>query len=121
MDAQAPPSGPAATARIAMEGIGAQARRSNQARVSQLTAALHRSSAGELSPLECQRSMEVAHQLVGSAGTFGYQRVSELGRQLESFFAGGAQGNAAQLAAAALALVHMQEDLASPAEASELS
>lgn len=104
----------------ALDVIGAQARLANQARVNQLSVALTKLGRGELTLLECQRSVQVAHQLVGSAGTFGYARVSELGRQLESLFASGAPGDAGRVAEAAQALVRMQQDLASSAEMTEL-
>lgn len=122
MSSQPRATGQAAVARTALDGIGAQARRSNQARVRQLSAALSSLAKGELSLLECQRSVEVAHQLVGSAGTFGYARVSELGRQLELFFSSGARGDAREVDAVARALVRMQQDLTLPAaEVAELS
>ena len=72
-------------ARQAVRDIGAAALRSNQGRVDALTEAVDAADRGGLSADERAAAAAVAHQLVGSAGTFGYARVSRLARQLEHF------------------------------------
>lgn len=109
-----------AIAQAALDGIGAQARRSNLARVGQLTAALTLLGLGELSLLERQRCVQVSHQLVGSAGTFGYARVSELARQLELFFSS-ALDDPGQVGSARRALLDMERDLTATAGVADLS
>jgi len=109
-------------ARSLLESIGSAARRTNQARVKQLGQALDSLRRGDLGPAERQRVAQVAHQLVGSAGTFGYANVSERARQLELFFAGGAVSDAVQVEAAGHAVAQMMQDLTEPAgETAELS
>lgn len=69
--------------------IGRRARRTNLTRAAQLCTALSRAEAGELDPIARQQATELAHQLVGSAGTFGFGAASELAGQLEDFFGAG--------------------------------
>jgi hypothetical protein len=52
----------------------------------------------------------VAHQLVGSAGTFGYGRVSRLARQIEAFFHQ-QEVNAEDVTASTLKIAVIREDL----------
>jgi HPt (histidine-containing phosphotransfer) domain-containing protein len=73
-------------ARTAFAVIGAQALRSNLARLDDLDGFYRAGLAGRLTESDRATASGVAHQLVGSAGTFGYERVSRLARQVESFF-----------------------------------
>ncbi len=69
--------------------IGRRARRTNLSRAAQLCTALSQADAGELGPVARDQAAELAHQLVGSAGTFGFGAASELAGQLEAFFVAG--------------------------------
>jgi len=69
-----------------MHQIAANALKSNLARVSGLETALLSAGSGTLLDHEREEAAHVAHQLVGSAGTFGYSRVSRLARELEGLF-----------------------------------
>jgi HPt (histidine-containing phosphotransfer) domain-containing protein len=68
--------------------IAARALRSNLSRVADLTEAVKAGVSGELDAAVRRAAAEAAHQLVGSAGTFGYARASVLARELESYFSG---------------------------------
>lgn len=74
---------PADAAGAAMRQLSSRARRSNLARVAQLEAALHAAGEGRLDPDGRRQAAEVAHQVLGSAGTFGYSRASELAGRIE--------------------------------------
>lgn len=86
------PSGPhrADGGRTELDGVvrtlGRRARRTNQSRAAQLCTALSRAETGGLDPAARVQAAELAHQLVGSAGTFGFVAASELAGELESFF-----------------------------------
>jgi HPt (histidine-containing phosphotransfer) domain-containing protein len=73
-------------ARTAFAVIGAQALRSNLSRLDELDAFYRAGLTGRLTESDRTAASAVAHQLVGSAGTFGYERVSRLARQVETFF-----------------------------------
>jgi hypothetical protein len=69
-----------------MRAIGARALTSNRLRIAELDLAVQSASGGSLD-LEAQKMARgVAHQLVGSAGTFGYLTVSAQARTLETYF-----------------------------------
>ncbi len=66
--------------------IGARALTSNLRRVEELTATVTLATTdGALSDPCRDGAVSVAHQLAGSAGTFGFERVSILARQVERF------------------------------------
>lgn len=67
--------------------IAGQARRTNQVRIEQLRMALERASEHGLDRAGWAGAERTAHQLAGSAGTFGFTGVSERARQLEQLFA----------------------------------
>lgn len=67
--------------------IGGQARRTNQVRIVQLRTALEQASEQGLDRAGWATAERTAHQLAGSAGTFGFAGVSERARRLERFFA----------------------------------
>jgi len=67
--------------------ITAQARRTNLTRTAELEAALERAADHGLDPAGWAAAERTAHQLAGSAGTFGFDGVSEIARSLEQFFA----------------------------------
>ncbi|HEX8489000.1 MAG TPA: Hpt domain-containing protein [Propionibacteriaceae bacterium] len=102
-------------ARQAVREIGAAALRSNVSRVEVLAEAVEGVGRGGLSDDERAAAVAVAHQLVGSAGTFGYGHVSTLARQLELFLSTGhvdpAGPPSTGLTAARAALVEIRHDL----------
>jgi HPt (histidine-containing phosphotransfer) domain-containing protein len=63
--------------------IAAQARRTNLVRAAEIRAALEHAGTAGLSGDGWGAAQRSAHQLAGSAGTFGYGRASELARSLE--------------------------------------
>lgn len=67
--------------------IAVQARRTNLVRVAEIRSALDRAAANELDDVDWAAAERVAHQLAGSAGTFGFTGVSEQARYLERFLA----------------------------------
>ena len=66
-----------------VEQIGAQARHSNLRRVDELDQLLDGVGTEGLSDEQRRGAADLAHELVGSAGTFGYGRVSQWARELE--------------------------------------
>ena len=97
-------------AQLLVQRIGDQARTSNLARVAELEQALSAAAGSSLTEEVRRAAVATAHQLVGSAGTFGYSRVSELARAVEGLFlADDITGPAAE--AAQRSLVTMQQDL----------
>ncbi|HEY5784679.1 MAG TPA: Hpt domain-containing protein [Microlunatus sp.] len=77
-----------------MSTITAQARRTNLTRVADLGAALDAAAVRGLDAAGWAAAERTAHQLAGSAGTFGFDGVSAIARSLERFFAqSGAAGS----------------------------
>lgn len=66
-----------------MASIAVQARRTNRVRIDQLRTALARAAEEGLDRAGWAVLERIAHQLAGSAGTFGFAGVSERARQLE--------------------------------------
>ena len=72
--------------REAVLQIGRSAQQSNRARTAELAEALRLARLGHLDEAGRERAVASAHQMVGSAGTFGYPHASELASELEEFF-----------------------------------
>jgi HPt (histidine-containing phosphotransfer) domain-containing protein len=106
---QRPGEDPAARAAAAMHQIATHALKSNLARIDRLEGAVLAAGSGTLGDEERSEAAHVAHQLVGSAGTFGYSRVSRLARELEAFFQ--QEADPASVAASTTKIAVMQEDL----------
>ena len=70
-----------------MSSIAAQARRTNLTRTADLGAALDVAADRGLDAVGWADAERTAHQLAGSAGTFGFDGVSEIARSLERFCA----------------------------------
>lgn len=93
----APSAGPSTPPRegnaAALDGvvrtIGDHARTVNLTRAAGLERALDDAALGVLVDNRRHAAAELAHQLVGSAGTFGFAGVSDLAAELERFLAGG--------------------------------
>jgi HPt (histidine-containing phosphotransfer) domain-containing protein len=76
-----------------LSSITAQAQRTNRRRAAELRAALDRAGSAGLDDAGWAAVELTAHQLAGSAGTFGYAGVSALSRTLEQLLvASGAAG-----------------------------
>jgi HPt (histidine-containing phosphotransfer) domain-containing protein len=73
-----------------LRSLAASARRANLARTTVLEDALRALDAGSLAPDAREAAAQAAHQVVGSAGTFGRHRSSELAAGLEQWFRVGA-------------------------------
>ncbi|MET1006787.1 MAG: Hpt domain-containing protein [Propionibacteriaceae bacterium] len=92
MSDQSSPASPAAALppdrlTSVLSTIRAQARRTNLTRTADLGAALDGAADGGLDVGGWADAQRTAHQLAGSAGTFGFDGVSEIARSLERFFA----------------------------------
>jgi HPt (histidine-containing phosphotransfer) domain-containing protein len=70
----------------AIRSIGEHALKMNLARAGELTEALALAAAGQLDDDRRMAAIAAAHQLVGSAGTFGFPGASDLAAELERFF-----------------------------------
>lgn len=81
-----PVDGPATLAeKETLRSIGRRARRTNLARAERLDALLERAADVALSEAEQTEARTLAHQIVGSAGTFGYDGASRLALQVERY------------------------------------
>ena len=103
-------------AREAFRSIGHHAHAVNLSRVARLADALAVASGGRLDDALRESATELAHQLVGSAGTFGFPGASQLAGDLERFFADGAFDDPERLAAARAQLEQLQAELAAEPE-----
>lgn len=104
-----------AGARAAFARIGTHARQANLDRVDEL-AELLRAPSGRLGDDARRLVGELAHALTGSAGTFGWERVSERARELERLFA--EDGGRPTVARACELLTEIRSDLESDPERS---
>ena len=102
----------AAQIRAAIRSIGLHAHAANLDRSARLRATFEVAANGSLTDSERQAAAEAAHQLVGSAGTFGFPTASELAAELETFFADRAYGDPDRVATARVQLVQLEEELA---------
>ncbi|GAA2106896.1 hypothetical protein GCM10009841_26490 [Microlunatus panaciterrae] len=108
-------------AQNALEAIAERALQTNLARVTELEDAVMATLEGRLDAEQRQSAKRAAHQLAGSAGTFGYPRSSELSERLERFFERGALVDPAELLAATSWLEALQVDLSRPLASREAS
>jgi HPt (histidine-containing phosphotransfer) domain-containing protein len=107
----APDTDPATRARAVLADIGSQALQTNRQRLERLEHTVALAARGALTEDERRQAAEIAHQLVGSAGTFGYARVSRLARGLEQQLRHGPLTDPAALASALADLPVMAADL----------
>lgn len=70
-----------------LAGLAASAREANLRRGEVIDAALRALAEGPLQEEQRAAAEQAAHQVVGSAGTFGARRASELAAALEHYFA----------------------------------
>jgi HPt (histidine-containing phosphotransfer) domain-containing protein len=95
----------------AMRLIGVHARTVNLGRAARLADALAGAEDGGLDDSARQTATQLAHQLVGSAGTFGFPGASDLAGELEQFFADGTFDDRVRLDAARSTLHRLQQAL----------
>ena len=108
--------------REAFRSIGHHAHAVNLSRAARLADALAVAGGGRLDDAQRKSATDLAHQLVGSAGTFGFPGASQLAGDLERFFADGAFDDPERLAAARAQLGQLQVELAAePADLPEPS
>jgi HPt (histidine-containing phosphotransfer) domain-containing protein len=98
--------------RAAVESISDHAREANLARAAHLERVLADIAAGQADEEERQRATESAHQLVGSAGTFGFPGASQLAGELERYFVEADFTDQARLAAARDQVGRLRAELA---------
>ena len=98
--------------RAAVESISDHARAANLARAAHLEQVLADIAAGQADEDERQRATELAHQLVGSAGTFGFPGASQLAGELERYFVEADFTDRARLAAAREQVGRLRAELA---------
>ncbi|HEY9291200.1 MAG TPA: Hpt domain-containing protein [Microlunatus sp.] len=85
-------SGTPATEENALDrvaGIFDRARERNLGRAHELAGWVKVAEERRLTATDRAEAKEVAHQLAGSAGTFGYQAATELAREIEKLFSDG--------------------------------
>lgn len=92
--------------------IGAHARSVNLHRAGRLAEVLDTMGGGRLEDDQRQVATTLAHQLVGSAGTFGFAGASQLAAELERFFVDGAFDDETRLFTAQQQLSQLQQELA---------
>ena len=95
--------------------IASRARRTNLVRAAAIAATFDAAESGELDRLRWVGAERTAHQLAGSAGTFGFSEVSELASVLETFLHEAADSGAAspaRLAEARRWLAELTDQLA---------
>lgn len=102
--------------RAALTSIGAHARTANLVRAEQLTDALSRLEADTLTEPQREAALRSAHQLAGSAGTFGQESASLSARWFERFFSDSAPRDARDLERARRQLDELHRNLAEPPE-----
>jgi HPt (histidine-containing phosphotransfer) domain-containing protein len=98
--------------RAAVESISDHARAVNLARAAHLDRVLADIAAGRDDEDERQRATESAHQLVGSAGTFGFPGASSLAGELERYFVEADFTDPEQLARARQQVARLRAELA---------
>jgi HPt (histidine-containing phosphotransfer) domain-containing protein len=106
--------------RTHVRSIGDHARTVNRERAALLADALRAASRGVLDTEGRHAAAQLAHQLVGSAGTFGFPVASELAGELERFFDEGRFTDRERLNEARRQLADLQRELSSePAQRSD--
>jgi HPt (histidine-containing phosphotransfer) domain-containing protein len=98
--------------RAAVESIGDHARSVNLDRADRLNQALAAVAAGSVEEATRRQAAEIAHQLVGSAGTFGFSGASQLAGEIGRYFVEGDLADPNQLATAREQVRRLREELA---------
>jgi HPt (histidine-containing phosphotransfer) domain-containing protein len=103
---------PSESVRTYVRSIGDHARLVNRERAALLDDALLAAGRGGLDEDGRAAAAQLAHQLVGSAGTFGFPGASQLAGELERFFEDGDFEDRRQLAEARRQLAALHRELA---------
>lgn len=82
------PGGPDPTTEAVFNSISAQAQETNRIRVTALDQLIQELTETGPAADQRRRAKDLAHQIAGSAGTFGNARASELAREMEQLLAG---------------------------------
>jgi len=98
--------------RAAVESIGDHARSVNLDRADRLNQALAAVADGSEEEMTRRQAAEIAHQLVGSAGTFGFSGASQLAGEIGRYFVEGDLADPNQLATARDQVRRLREELA---------
>ena len=98
--------------RAAVESIADHARSVNLDRADRLDQALAAVAAGSEEEATRHQAAEVAHQVVGSAGTFGFSVASQLAGEIGRYFIEGDLADPDQLADARDLVRRLREELA---------
>jgi diguanylate cyclase (GGDEF)-like protein len=109
--ATAGPAGARVDPGAAMNAIWLAHRESVLERLDALDRAVAEMMVGALSEESRREGEHEAHKLAGAVGTFGYQRASELAREIELALAPNAEAETARIPALADALLAMREEL----------
>ena len=107
----ADPDGPDDRLRAAVESIRDHARSVNLGRADRLSRALAEVAAGRWDEATRLEATETAHQLVGSAGTFGFPGASQLAGEIERYFLQADLADQVRLATARDQVRRLQEEL----------
>ena len=95
-----------------MRGLAVSAREANLARTAVLEASVAALAAGPLTAEQRGAAVSAAHQVVGSAGTFGWHRSSAVAAELEQWFRDGpTPGDPDRMAWADARLAELRADL----------
>jgi len=94
-----------------LAGLAVSARQSNVARSDVVAEALAAAAEGRLDPARRMAAVKAAHQVVGSAGTFGSARASELAAALEQVLGGEGPLDPAALLLAQQRLAELRREL----------
>ena len=97
--------------RAAVDSIRDHARSVNLGRADRLGHALAEVAAGRWDEAARSEATEIAHQLVGSAGTFGFPGASQLAGEIERYFLEADPADQFRLAAAQDQVRRLQEEL----------
>jgi HPt (histidine-containing phosphotransfer) domain-containing protein len=107
-----PEDDPSESVRTYVRSIGDHARLVNRERAALLEDALLAAVRGGLDEDGRAAAAQLAHQLVGSAGTFGFPGASRLAEELEKFFDDGEFDDRRRLADARRQLAALHQELA---------
>jgi HPt (histidine-containing phosphotransfer) domain-containing protein len=97
--------------RAVVRSIGDHARTVNRTRADRLSQVLADVAAGSREESARHEATEIAHQLVGSAGTFGFAGASQLAGEIERYFVDADFDDPDRLAAARDQVRRLQEEL----------
>lgn len=101
-----------AEARSRVADVADRARQRNLDRAAELAGWIRAAETGALTARDRVEAADVAHQLAGSAGTFGYLVATDLARRIEQCFLNGQQDAAEDSVAELIRRLHEPPDTA---------